>query len=116
MMNLEFEKPDLANLAIRVELRVWVMAKIFEKSQVFPALRPDGRIPPAGNQNKSVYWEIECRLLDQPIVYASKRLLANFTSRSIGQDAGFEPVVVRILSGAVQALHGSHDNCSHHHS
>ena len=61
-----------------------------------------------------MYWEIECRLLGQPIVYPGKRLLANLTGSSKSQNTGFEPVVVRILPSTVQTLHGSHDNCSHH--
>ena len=32
MMNLEFEKPDLANLTICAELRIRVMTKVLEQS------------------------------------------------------------------------------------
>src|ERR1035441_7456713 len=70
LVNLEFEKPDLANLAICVKLRVRVVAKVFEQPQILPALRSDRLVPSAGNQNKSVYREVGCPLLDQSIIYA----------------------------------------------
>jgi hypothetical protein len=36
LVNLEFEKPYLADLALRVKLCVWIVAKVFKKSQISP--------------------------------------------------------------------------------
>src|SRR5579863_3242075 len=112
MMNLELKQPNRANLTICVELRVRIVTKVFKQPQIPPAFRSDGRVPPAGNQNESVNREIGCLLLDQPIIHPRKRLLAKLPRRRIRQDVAFQPVMVRILTSAMEALHGSHDNCS----
>src|ERR1700730_10519644 len=109
-MNRELEKPYLAHFTIRVELRVRIVTKIFQQPKIPPAFRSDGHVSPARNQHKSVYREIECLLLYQSIIYSRKRLLAEFSRRRVGQDVALQPVMVGVLTSAVEILHGSHDH------
>lgn len=59
-----------------------------------------------------MYRKVQCLLLNQSIIHAGQRLLPELPRRRVRQDAAFEPIVVGILTSAVEVLLGSHDNCS----
>jgi hypothetical protein len=58
-MNPQFKDPNLARFAVDIKLGIRVMTEVFEQSKVFPALRSDRLVSPAGGQRKTVERKIQ---------------------------------------------------------
>jgi hypothetical protein len=105
VMNPELKKPDAVYLAVRIELSIRIVTKVFQQPQILPASRSDGFVPSAGDQDK----DSSALLLNQSLVWARERLLSNPGRRRVGQDTLLKPVLEGIFTDSVNALHSSHD-------
>src|ERR1700676_4067808 len=114
-MYSELKNPNLANLSLRVELIVRIVALVFKQAQIPPTVRTDGLVPPTCDRDESVDRKDKLPLFDYPLIHAGKGLLANFSTRCLCQNSSLKPIAVRILTCSLE-VDGGHNGGPHHGS